>query len=422
MSGRADDVRGELTVSSAVSAATAGSIATGAPLDGAGAGLLGLRQVSDDDYALSSQLARGGMGQIVKGLDLRQDRVVAIKRPLRLDATSLSRFVREARMTARLQHPGIVPVYEAGRLPSGEPFFAMKYIEGRNLGAIVRATPRFGERLALLPNLIAVADAVAYAHERGVVHRDLTPTNILVGAHGETLVIDWGVARDLAAHEEAETDPSSAPGTDGGLTATRGVVGTPRFMSPEQARGAPADRRSDVYALGAVLYFLLSARPPYAELAKASPRDVLAAAPAPLGRQVPPELAAVVARAMARDPASRYPSAAELAADLRRYVTGELVRAHTYSPAALFRRWAWRHRRTLVAAAVAATAVTSAGALGLARVVRERDVALAAQQRAQALSGSGEKLVAYLVDTLAHNLDVAWQTDVLADLSAEVMR
>jgi hypothetical protein len=365
------------------------------------------------------------MGQIVRAVDRRHGRPVAIKRPLSADGAALERFVREARMAARLSHPGIVPVYEAGILPSGEPFFAMKQVEGRNLGDIVRATRSFQERLALLPNLIAVADALAYAHDRGVVHRDVTPTNVLVGAHGETLIIDWGVAKELGASGVGMVPMPSPALAERELTATRGVVGTPRYMSPEQARGAVADLRSDVYSLGAVLHFELSGRPPYAGVHAAAPRDVLSGAPPPLARlapEVPRDLASIVARAMARAPEARYANAGEVADDLKRFVAGGLVSARAYSLGALLRRWARRRRAALTAATASVVAIAVIAALSYADTARERDAVLAAQRRSEAFSAGGERLVAFLIDRLHEKLLAIGRLDALAGLGPEIER
>ncbi|MBS1123189.1 MAG: High-affnity carbon uptake protein Hat/HatR, partial [Deltaproteobacteria bacterium] len=145
-------------------------------------------------YAIDHELARGGMGRILEARDRRLGRRVAIKEVLQLDPAALARFEREARITARLEHPGIVHVHEAGRWPSGQPFYAMKLVRGQPLDVCIAQTPAFASRLALLPSVISVVDAIAFAHSQHVIHRDLKPANVLVGDYGETVVIDWGLA------------------------------------------------------------------------------------------------------------------------------------------------------------------------------------------------------------------------------------
>jgi serine/threonine protein kinase len=205
--------------------------------------------IDERAYALGDELARGGCGRIVEAHDRRLGRPVALKVPLHATHDTRRRFTHEALRTARLQHPSIVPVYEAGRLPAGDPFFAMKLVRGRSLREIVDAAPSLDERLALLPNLIAVAEAVAYAHDQRIMHRDLKPSNVLIGAFGETVVLDWGLAKDLSAKDGSEAADAGTAIDD--QTATGAVVGTLRYMAPEQAAGKPIDERADVYALGA---------------------------------------------------------------------------------------------------------------------------------------------------------------------------
>ena len=161
--------------------------------------------VSETHYKAEREIARGGMGRIVAAEDQRLGRPVALKELLEPAGEQLTRFQREALITARLQHPGIVPVYEAGRWPSGEPFFAMKLVSGRPLDRVIAETRTLDERLALLPRIAAAADAIAYAHSQRVVHRDLKPANVLIGDFGETVVIDWGLAKDL---DRADGPPS----------------------------------------------------------------------------------------------------------------------------------------------------------------------------------------------------------------------
>jgi serine/threonine protein kinase len=227
-----------------------------------------LGEVSPAHYRVEGEFARGGMGRILLALDRRLGRRIALKE-LHAEAGpgAPRRFVREALVTARLQHPAIVPVYEAGRWPDGRPFYAMKLVEGRSLDALLRDAASLASRLALLPHLIAVAEAVAYAHGQRVVHRDLKPANVLVGGFGETVVVDWGLARELGAGGTVEREVDGAAGAVAvgpGQTVTGTVLGTPHYMPPEQARGLPVDERADVYALGAMLYFLLTGAPPHA--------------------------------------------------------------------------------------------------------------------------------------------------------------
>ena len=335
-------------------------------------------------YHVVREFARGGLGRIIEVRDLRIGRVVALKEVLRDSDVAHARFVREAMITARLEHPAIVPVHDVGRWPSGEPFYSMKLVSGRSLHDHIRDTPALDGRLALLPNVIAVADAIAYAHSQGIIHRDLKPANVLVGAFGETVVIDWGLAKDLRA--DGGGDPALAPDARGGpgtsprepsLTVAGAVLGTPCYMPPEQARGHPVDERSDVYALGAMLYEVLVGEPPYGGAAEPL-AAVLAGPPAPVERSqpmIPPDLGAIARKAMARDPADRYPSARELALDLRRFQTGRLVSAQVYSSRMLAKRWLRRYRAPVIVAAVALSILAAVGAVSMDRVVTERDVA-----------------------------------------------
>ncbi len=341
--------------------------------------------VSPRSYDIAGELARGGLGRILRGRDRRLNRPVAIKEALVDGDAARARFLREVAVTARLQHPGIVPVYEAGCWPDGDAFYAMKLISGRSLKEAIAEKKTLDERLSLLPNVIAVAEAVAYAHDAGVIHRDLKPANVLVGPFGETVVIDWGVARDV---KESPGDPASEdtlppgfkpPECASALTQTGAILGTPAYMPPEQAAGEPVDMRADVYAIGAILYHVLSGAAPY-EGGRGTEvvAWVLMRPPEPLKRRepgVPPDLAAIVHKAMSRSPSDRYGSAKELAEELKRFQTGQLVRAHHYSRGALVARWLRRNRRLVVMASVLLTLLLTTAIVSIRRVVSARDLA-----------------------------------------------
>jgi WD40 repeat protein len=320
------------------------------------------------------------MGRILAAWDTRLGRRVAIKELLPGSDDLKRRFEREAFTTARLQHPAIVNVYEAGRWPSGEPFYAMKLVEGEPLDRVIDRAQTLDARLALLPNLITVAEALAYAHGKRVIHRDLKPANVLVGAFGETVVIDWGLAKDLSTTDAGESDsPPVASDRDGALTMLGSVLGTPAYMSREQARGLPVDERTDVYALGAMLYHALSGEKPYTGKSSAEVlKQVLEGLPVPLEERqpgLPEDLLALVRKAMALQPDQRYPTAKALAEDLRRFQTGQLVGAHRYSMGQLVRRWIARHRAVVSVATAALVILAAAGTIAVQRVVRERSIA-----------------------------------------------
>jgi WD40 repeat protein len=336
-------------------------------------------------YTVNHEVARGGLGRILAAHDRRLRRSIALKQalPERPDAGPL--LLQEALTTARLQHPGIVPVYDAGYFTDGSPFYAMKLIEGRTLTSCISRCVTLSDRLALLPNVIAVADAIAYAHSQGVVHRDVKPANVLVGAFGETQVVDWGIACAAATPEPAREDGRRgvARGTLSGV-----IVGTPAYMAPEQARGEPVDERVDVYALGAMLYHLLTGAPPYdhkdSKDAASLLAELRARPPVPLGRRdegIPVELVTIVEKAMARDRDARYASAARLADDLKRFQTGQLVSAHRYTLGALLGRWLRRHRITVAVAAVLLGVLATTSALSVSHIIdgRRREAARAEQ-------------------------------------------
>jgi WD40 repeat protein len=357
-----------------------------------------IAQLAADDperYQQVSEHARGGLGRVVRAVDRRLGRTVAVKELLRHDPANEARFLREAMITARLEHPGIVPVHEAGRWPNGDPYYVMKLVEGRTLKELIAEGATLRERLGLLPHVIAVADAVGYAHSEQVIHRDLKPSNVIVGSFGETIVVDWGLARDRKRDvPEPSEDILTAAGS-GCSTVSGKVVGTPAYMSPEQARGDVVDERADVYALGAVLYEVLAGSPPHADTTPQAVLDrVIAGPPRPLRMvvpSVPGELATIVRKAMARDPDARYPNAIAVAEDLRRFTTGKLVSAHSYSTWDLFRKKLARHRGVVAVAVASVLVLGAVGVESFRRVVAERNIARSQRGLAEEALTSAEK-------------------------------
>ena len=375
-------------------------------------------------YDIAGKFAQGGIGRILRAHDPVLGRTVALKELLVAGhRTDEERFVREVLLTARLQHPGIVPVYAAGRWPSGEPFYAMKLVSGRSFDQVIAEATTLPARLALLPHVLAIAETLAYAHSQEIIHRDLKPNNVLVGEFGETVVIDWGLAKQLG---EPEPDaPAAAPEPERSITRTLdttqqlthvgAIVGTPGYMSPEQADSAPVDARTDVYALGVILYQTLTGRLPYdAENAVELLFKTVYDPPIPLQRrepQVPEELAAIVDKAMARDTAARYPTAKAFADDLRRFQTGQIVGAHRYTAWELLVRVLRRYRTTIAVAAVALVIVIITVTYSFRTVAAERDLAMEAEVKA--LAARNDALTARN-DALAARNDAIQRADVLA--------
>jgi len=320
-------------------------------------------------YEIVDELGRGGIGRVARARDRELGRIVALKTLVAADARARARFVREVRITARLEHPGIVPVHDAGRNDGdGESFYTMKLVSGAPLNRLVSDAPDLEARLALVPNVVAVAEAMAYAHSVGVVHRDLKPQNVVVGDFGETIVIDWGLAKEIGDADNDDLAERAPPLVSDELTVAGAVLGTPAFMAPEQARGEPVDARADVYALGAIAYFVLTGAAPYGgKTSKEVIAKVASEPPLPLREReprVPPDLSAIVQKAMSRDPAQRYASALDLARDLRQYQAGRHVSAREYPLWEPPLRWVRRH--AIVSGLTAAFVVVAAAGLVVA--------------------------------------------------------
>ncbi len=328
---------------------------------------------------------RGGLGQVSLARDAELNRDVALKEILPKHADSAEarqRFLMEAEITGSLEHPGVVPVYGLGQYADGRPFYAMRLIRGDNLllaleeyhrqtGAADREL-RFRQ---LLGRFVDVCNAIEYAHNRCVLHRDLKPGNIMLGKYGETLVVDWGLAKAIGA-DAGPTDTVELPvrpaSADASTATQMGrVVGTPAYMSPEQAAGrvdmlGPA---TDVYSLGATLYHLLTGKAPFAfedrEALLGSVQMGRFTPPRTVRADVPKPLEAICLKAMARRPTDRYPSARGLADDVERYLADEPVAAYAEPLSARAWRWMRRHRAAVVGAGSVLTVIATSLAIGV---------------------------------------------------------
>jgi tetratricopeptide (TPR) repeat protein len=421
VSQRRDGSGTEDTISAAAGAATEArqTVASGAGAS-ADADALELRPVAADVYVERAVFKRGGMGQISTAHDRRLRRTVALKE-MRKGSPLEARFEREIRLTARLQHPSIVSVYEAGRWASGDPFYAMELVHGRSFDEVIAGATTLEERMTLVPNVIAVADALGYAHQQGVIHRDLKPSNVMVGEFGETVVIDWGLAKDLREPESAPLRSTAALGhdaIDSARTSHGDVLGTPMYMPPEQARGEPVDARADVYAIGAMLYYVLAGRAPYTGASATDiVESVIASPPTSLlsiEPRLPRDLAAIVEHAMSRQPDARYASARELAADLRRFQAGQMVGAYRYTLGQRVRRWIRRNRMVVGVAAISLVALAALGTFSVRRIVAEREEALAHRADAEGLLG-------FMLDDLSVKLRPLNRLDLVGDVATRAM-
>ena len=372
-------------------------------------------------FRLLRRHASGGLGDIWIAQDEELNREVALKEIQPQFAgheQSWSRFLREATITGQLEHPGIVPIYALGRHENGQPFYAMRFVQGDTLADAIAKfhrredaapppTERNLQRRKLITRLIDVCNAVAYAHSRSIIHRDLKPANIMLGEFGETLVVDWGLAKSLAEVAD-ETQPPAAnvaeslrdsDDTSCGATRLRetpptqmgSAIGSPPYMSPEQAAGrldelGPA---SDIYSLGATLFELLTGQSPIGAAPAGEPRETLSIKdllqriqeghfprPSAVTPDVPRALEAVCLKAMSLRPEDRYASARDLASDLEAWLADEPVTAWTEPLTIRARRWMRRHQ-TVVVSTVATALVAIVALSVLAFVVTDRNERLA---------------------------------------------
>ncbi|MEK6301521.1 MAG: serine/threonine-protein kinase [Acidobacteriota bacterium] len=324
-----------------------------------------LPDLGGSKYLVIHKVGAGGMGTVYLAQDVDLGRKVAVKVMNQADSAGAlaSRMMREARIVALLEHPSIVPIHDVGALEDGRVFYSMKLVQGNRLDEFAGGTSSISDLLRIFQK---VCEAVAFAHARGVIHRDLKPENIMVGPFGEVLVMDWGVAKVLGegrvdADRGAKDDrtrlrviqnadlvatlplaPDASPGDTSGGT----VIGTPAYMAPEQAEGKTdlLDQLSDVYALGAILYFLLTRRVPFEATGSAEGTRIRPPRPRQINRKIPRAIEAVCLKAMSEIREDRYASAEEIAADVIRFLDGEPVLAYPENIFEKTGRWLNKNR------------------------------------------------------------------------------
>lgn len=327
--------------------------------------LSSLQTPDNGDYGIHRILRthqKGGMGRILIAYDQFLKRDIALKElhpEVAEDISIVRRFIGEAEITAQLEHPGIVPIHVLSRDRDGLPYYTMKLIKGITYQEAIKAyhrNPTKQELMHLIRRLVSICKTISFAHNKGVIHRDLKPANIMLGEHGETLVMDWGLAKPVGAPNTDETTYASiaiehhANEARPELTMVGAIVGTPAFMSPEQA--SPEDHTvgplSDIFSLGTILYYLLVGQTAFSGRSTQEVLNKVRAASPPKPSEIKPNvplgLEAICAKAMAKDPKERYQSASEMDADLCRWLDGEPVKAQKETLMQSIHRWIDRHR------------------------------------------------------------------------------
>jgi WD40 repeat protein/serine/threonine protein kinase len=366
------------------------------------------------NFQILRPLARGGLGELFVARDANLNREVALKliqKAQTADPQSKARFLLEAEITGGLEHPGIVPVYALGQSADGRPFYTMRLVRGETLKERIRKFQQTGavgreslEFRHLLNHFGRICEVVAYAHSRGVLHRDLKPSNVMLGKFGETLVVDWGLAKPIerptgkraAIKDEPTLRPMSGSSMQGTLMGA--TVGTPQYMSPEQAMGQ-LDRigpASDIYSLGATLYCILTGKPPLEHindvgeiLRRVALGDIAPACA--VKPEVPGTLDAICKRAMALQPENRYQSALDLATDIERWLADEPVQGVREQPGLRFGRWERRHRGLLRVSGLALITIALMAIAAAFVVNRARERAEDRRQQAVALGKIAEE-------------------------------
>lgn len=389
-------------------------------------------QEHEGRYEFVKELAAGGMGKLIIVHDQHLGRDIALKTllPERLPGGTrtrtgaptmeiltvpiIARFLQEARIAGQLEHPNIVPAYELGYRPDGSLYYTLRLVRGKSMQEALKEAKNLPERLKLLPSFLDVCNAVAFAHSRGVIHRDLKPLNVMIGEFGETLLIDWGIAKikgaqDIHASDVVERARSLKIG-DAEATAktTYGqAMGSPFFMPPEQAAGKTdeVDERADNYSLGAMLYVFLTGHPPYhgmkvmeflEKVQTFAPRPILEQEP-----EAPRELVAICERAMARKREDRYQSALDIRNELRNYIDGGLVGAYQYKLGELLRRWVKKHWKILSTAAAGIVAFSVLGVYSYFAVLEQRNEAQRQERIAATERDNAEKRLYFASTALA---------------------
>ena len=398
---------------------------------------------SEGRYDMPKEHASGGMGKIMLVRDKHLDRQVALKelRPDMLSGTMgatrtgapssqmltipiVARFMQEARVTGSLEHPSIIPIYEIGYRPDGTLYYTMKLVKGKTLQDALNACKSLEDRLKLLPHIRNMCHAIAYAHSKGVIHRDIKPMNIMVGEFGETIVIDWGIAKilnqeDIHASDMKSTTKAAKQGDTLSLAKTMygQAMGSPYYMPPEQAEGNidKINATSDVYALGCVLYVLLTGQLPFIGI---RPYDylekVITDLPKPIKEvepNAPAELVAIAERAMAKDQSIRYQTAKELADEIENFLNGGIVMAYTYGFKEHLKRFLAKHRTTLTAAAVTVSAILAFGVFSYIQITIQRNIAVDARNkeeiaRKDAESARDKEEIARKAETVAKEAEI----------------
>jgi eukaryotic-like serine/threonine-protein kinase len=371
--------------------------------------------------------AQGGLGAVFVAMDTELHREVALKQILDRHAdnpTSRARFLLEAEVTGGLEHPGIVPVYGLGAYSDGRPYYAMRFVRGDTLKEAIDQFHQAAARdqdpgrrslelRTLLRRFTDVCNAIEYAHSRGILHRDIKPGNIVIGKHGETLVVDWGLAKAQGRTDAAESLeermllPSLVSGSAETLPGS--AMGTPAYMSPEQARGdlEHVGPRSDVYSLGATLYCLLTGRPPLEINDLGAMLRAVQQGEIPPPRQVAPTidraLEAVCVKAMALQPEDRYETPRALAEDVERWMADEPVQAHPEQSLERLGRWLRQHRTWTYAAVAALVGISLAATIGVVVVDRARRREADVRKEAQANFNLATKAVDDYLTSVSEN-------------------